>query len=66
LHRADGSIWNLKEVGYIFSIAIAFLGISAAVFGAWLERAGPRRAMFYTAMCFSTGFLISAAGAQMH
>jgi MFS family permease len=57
LHRADGSI---------FSIAIAFLGISAAVFGAWLERAGPRRAMFYTAMCFSTGFLISAAGAQMH
>lgn len=66
LHGADGSIWNLKEVGYIFSIAIAFLGISAAVFGAWLERAGPRRAMFYAAMCFSTGFLISAAGAQMH
>src|SRR5580693_6916635 len=63
LHAADGSAWNLKEVGYIFSIAIAFLGLSAAIFGAWLERAGPRRAMFYAALCFGTGFLIASAGA---
>ena len=50
LHAADGSAWNLKEIGYIFSIAIAVLGISAALFGAWLEKAGPRRAMFYAAV----------------
>jgi MFS family permease len=66
LHGADGSAWNLKEVGYIFSIAIAFLGISAALFGAWLERAGPRRAMFYSALCFSCGFFIASAGASTH
>lgn len=66
LHGADGSTWSLKEVGYIFSIAIAFLGISAALFGAWLERAGPRRAMFYAATCFGTGFLIAAAGVHLH
>jgi MFS family permease len=66
LHGADGSVWNLKEVGYIFSIAIAFLGISAALFGAWLEKAGPRRAMFYAAICFGAGFYVSALGAQMH
>ena len=66
LHGVDGSVWNLKEVGYIFSIAIAFLGISAALFGAWLEKAGPRRAMFYAAVCFSTGFYVSALGAQTH
>jgi MFS family permease len=66
LHGADGSVWNLKEVGYIFSIAIAFLGISAAVFGAWLERSGPRRAMFYAAVCFSLGFVISSFGAESH
>src|ERR1700750_3091894 len=66
LHGADGSVWSLKEVGYIFSIAIAFLGISAALFGAWLERAGPRRAMFYAALCFGTGFLNAAAGVQLH
>ncbi len=66
LHAADGSAWNLKEVGYIFSIAIAFLGISAALFGAWLEKAGPRRAMFYAAICFSAGFIIASLGASTH
>src|ERR1700744_648558 len=66
LHGADGSSWNLKEIGYIFSIAIACLGISAALFGAWLEKAGPRRAMFYAAICFASGFFVSAVGAQLH
>jgi MFS family permease len=58
--------WDLKSIGYIFSIAIAFLGISAALFGAWLEKAGPRRAMFYAAICFGAGFMIAAAGTQAH
>jgi MFS family permease len=66
LHAANGAAWNLKEIGYIFSIAIAFLGISAAIFGAWLEKAGPRRAMFYAALCFGTGFLIASAGVSIH
>src|ERR1700743_1604625 len=48
-HGADGSVWSLKEVGYIFSIAIAVLGLSAALFGKWLETAGPRKAMFAAA-----------------
>ncbi len=39
-----------------------FLGI----FGAWLERAGPRRAMFYSALCFGSGFLVASAGVTMH
>jgi MFS family permease len=63
---ADGVIWNLKDIGYIFSIAIAVLGLSAALFGHWLENAGPRRAMFYAAVCFSTGFFFSALGAHLH
>src|SRR5271163_4794887 len=66
LHAADGSAWDLKQVGYIFSIAIAFLGISAALFGAWLEKAGPRRAMFYSAICFGLGFVIASFGASSH
>ena len=66
LHAADGSAWDQKTVGWIFSIAIAFLGISAALFGAWLEKAGPRRAMFYSAICFGSGFFIAAAGVQIH
>ncbi len=55
-----------KDIGYIFSVAIAFLGISAALFGAWLEKAGPRRAMFYAAICFGSGFLVAAAGVALH
>src|SRR3984957_26473 len=66
LQGGDGSHWDLKEVGYIFSIAIAFLGISAALFGAWLEKAGPRRAMFYAAICFGFGFIIASFGASSH
>ena len=66
LHGADGSAWNLKEIGYVFSIAIAFLGISAALFGAWLEKAGPRRAMFYSAICFGLGFFIASLGVSTH
>jgi MFS family permease len=66
LHGADGSQWNLKEIGYIFSIAIAMLGLSAALIGKWLETAGPRKAMFVAACCFGVGFEIAAAGASTH
>ena len=61
-----GDVWSLKQVGYIFSLAIAVLGISAALFGAWLEKAGPRRAMFYAALCFGLGFEIASFGAAKH
>lgn len=66
LHGADGSAWSLKQIGTIFSIAIAFLGISAALFGAWLEKAGPRRAMFYAACCFGAGFVLASFGVRSH
>jgi len=66
LKAADGSGWNLKEVGYIFSIAIAMLGLSAALFGKWLESAGPRKAMFVAATCFGLGFQVAAWGAVTH
>jgi MFS family permease len=58
--------WNLKDVGWIFSIAIVFLGSSAAVFGRWVERVGPRKSMFASALCFSGGFLVSAVGIHLH
>jgi MFS family permease len=66
LKAADGSLWSAKEIGYIFSIAIAVLGLSAALFGKWLERAGPRKAMFVSASCFGLGFLVAATGVEAH
>jgi MFS family permease len=58
--------WKLSTLGWIFSIAIVFLGLSAAVFGKWLEAAGPRKAMFASAVCFGAGFLVSALGVKLH
>ncbi len=60
--KAAPDDWKLTTLGWIFSIAIVFLGLSAAVFGKWLEAAGPRKAMFASAVCFSGGFLVSAVG----
>ena len=58
--------WDLKQLGWIFSIAIVFLGLSAAVFGRWVETAGPRKAMFVAALCFGGGFMVSAVGIAEH
>jgi MFS family permease len=58
--------WKLSTIGWVFSCAIVFLGLSAAAFGAWLERVGPRRAMFTSACCFGGGFLVGAAGIATH
>jgi MFS family permease len=58
--------WKLTDLGWIFSIAIVFLGASAAVFGRWVEEGGPRRAMFTSGLCFCAGFLLSALGVSMH
>jgi MFS family permease len=58
--------WTLKELGWVFSIAIAVLGSSAAIFGHWVERVGPRKSMFVAALCFGGGFMVSAVGIHYH
>ena len=58
--------WRLTELGWIFSLAILFLGLSSAAMGNWLDRAGPRKAMLLAAGCFGGGFLVSALGVSVH
>nr|WP_118180679.1 OFA family MFS transporter [Paraburkholderia phosphatilytica] len=58
--------WSLTTLGWIFSLAIVFLGLSAAFAGKWLEHVGPRRTMFTAACCFGGGFLVSAVGVWLH
>src|SRR5580704_2286770 len=58
--------WKLTDLGWIYSIAIFFLGASAALLGRWVEEGGPRRAMFAAALCWSGGFLVSAFGVYLH
>lgn len=58
--------WKLTELGWIFSLAIVFLGLSAAFGGKWLEKVGPRLTMLVAACCFGGGFFISALGVHLH
>ncbi|WP_318646757.1 OFA family MFS transporter [Nocardioides donggukensis] len=53
---------SLTAVGVIFSIAIVMLGLSAALFGTWVDTNGPRAAMFVAALFWSAGFLVAALG----
>src|SRR3954469_3508230 len=58
--------WKLSTIGWVFSTAIVFLGLSAAVFGRWVERVGPRMAMVASAVSFGSGFLVAAGGVATH
>jgi MFS family permease len=58
--------WKQTELAWIFTIAIVFLGLSAAVFGRWLEHAGPRKSGFVAACCWALGFFVSAVGVRFH
>ena len=64
--KPDALDWTPGQLAVIFSIAIVLLGLSAAVFGKWLERVGPRKAMLASALCFSGGFLIASLGVHLH
>src|SRR5580658_5406351 len=58
--------WPLTTTVWMFNIAFFALGTSAFVWGKWLERVGPRRAMFVAALCFAGGFFVAAAGIALH
>ncbi len=58
--------WKLSSVGWIYSLGIVFLGLSAAFGGSWLEKVGPRRTMFWAACCFGGGFFLSSLGVWSH
>jgi MFS family permease len=58
--------WRVSDLLVIFTIGIVVLGVSAALFGGWLERAGPRKAAFVAALCWGGGFLLSALGVYLH
>lgn len=58
--------WRIADLSWTFTLAIVFLGSSAAVFGAWVERAGPRKAGLVAALCWCGGLLIAGAAIELH
>jgi MFS family permease len=58
--------WRIADLGWMYTLFFVFLGGSAAVWGGWLERVGPRRAGVVSALCWCGGLLISALGIYLH
>ncbi len=58
--------WSVADVTHIFETFIAMLGISAAIWGGWLERAGPRKAGFIAALCWGGGLIVGGYGVSIH
>ncbi|MBV6501487.1 MAG: putative MFS-type transporter YhjX [Prosthecobacter sp.] len=58
--------WTEADVGVAYSIALALLGISAAVFGKWVERSGPRKTMVASLVCFCSGLLLASLAVRTH
>ena len=58
--------WPVSMLGWTYTLFFVFLGSSAALFGKWLEHAGPRKAGFVAAICWCGGLLISALGVYVH
>jgi MFS family permease len=58
--------WKVASLGWMYTLFFVILGISAALWGGWLERSGPRKAGFVAALCWCGGLLIGALGVYTH
>ena len=58
--------WRVADLGWIYTLFFVLLGCSAAMWGGWLERVGPRKAGFVSACCWCGGILVAALGVMTH
>src|ERR1700676_4371222 len=58
--------WRISSLGWMYTLFFVFLGSSAAIWGGWLERSGPRKAGVVAALCWCGGMVLSAIGVITH
>jgi len=58
--------WRVSDLGWMYTLFFVLLGASAAIWGGWLEKAGPRKAGVASALCWCGGMVISALGIYWH
>ena len=58
--------WPQPMLGWTYTLFFVVLGSAAALFGHWLETAGPRKAGVVAALCWSGGLLLGALGVHLH
>src|SRR5580658_10449804 len=58
--------WRVASMGWMFTLFFVVLGVSAALWGGWLERVGPRKAGVVAAVCWCGGLALGAIGIYVH
>ena len=58
--------WRIASLGWMYTLFFVVLGSSAAIWGGWLERAGPRKAGVVAALCWCGGLALGAIGIIAH
>ena len=58
--------WDKPLLGWTYTLFFVVLGSSAALWGGWLEHAGPRKAGVVSALCWCGGLAIAAIGVYAH
>jgi MFS family permease len=58
--------WRVASLGWMFTLFFVVLGVSAALWGGWLERVGPRKAGVVAACCWAGGLVLGAIGVYTH
>jgi MFS family permease len=66
IDHAAADDWSMSATIWMFNLAFCCLGLSAALFGTWVERSGPRKTMTASACCFAGGFFVAALGVHWH
>ena len=61
-----GCNWSVPMVSFTFTLFIFMLGVAAALWGAWLEHAGPRKSGFIAALCWGGGMVLGGIGVSIH
>src|SRR6202046_656522 len=58
--------WRIASMGWMYTLFFVVLGVSAALWGGWLERVGPRKAGVVAACCWAGGLVLGAIGIYIH
>ena len=64
--RSTPDDWKVSTLGWMYTLFFVMLGSSAALFGRWAEREGPRKVGVVSAICWGGGFFVSALGVYVH
>ena len=58
--------WRVSDLVWVYTLFFVVLGLAAALFGGWVERAGPRVSGLLAAACWSGGLALGALGIFVH